>query len=104
MAGRDVRFATRDVDEVEKITCPVSLHFGEIDPIAPMEEVDAIRKAFAGRKNADIGIHGGASHNFAMPYKNGYDAAVAKESRERCCAASARCERGPGTVRGRDSR
>jgi carboxymethylenebutenolidase len=73
----------KHLDEVDRITCPVSFHFGEADPIAPMKEVDAIRTAFAGRPNADIGVYRGAGHNFAMPYKDGYDAAVAKESRER---------------------
>lgn len=71
------------VDEVEKIRCPVSFHFGESDHVVPIEEIDAIRKAFAGRANADIGVYHGAGHNFAMPRKDGYNAAVAKESRER---------------------
>jgi hypothetical protein len=32
----------------------------EADPIAPLTEVDAIRTAFAGRRNADIGLYRGA--------------------------------------------
>jgi dienelactone hydrolase len=48
-----------------------------------MDEVTAIQKAFAGRSNADIGVYKGAVHNFAMPRKDGYDPAAAKESRER---------------------
>ena len=71
------------VDEAPKITCPVSFHFGDADPVAPMEEVNAIQKAFAGRSNADIGVYQAVGHNFAMPYKDGYDAAAAKESRDR---------------------
>lgn len=71
------------VDVVGDITCPVSFHFGESDPIVPMEEVSAIRDAFAGRPNADIGVYAGAGHNFAMPYKDGYHAAAARESRNR---------------------
>ena len=71
------------LDEVDRVTCPVSFHFGDADPVVPMEEVDAIRKAFAGRANADIGVYHGAGHNFAMPRKDGYNAAVAKESRYR---------------------
>ena len=71
------------VDEVGKITCPVSFHFGDADPVAPTDEVDAIRKAFAGRADADIGVYKGAGHNFAMPRKDGYNAAAAEESRER---------------------
>ena len=71
------------LDEVDRVTCPVSFHFGDADPVVPMEEVDAIRKAFAGRASTDIGVYHGAGHNFAMPRKDGYNAAVAKESRDR---------------------
>lgn len=71
------------VDEVDKITCPVSFHFGDADPVVPMDEVNAIQKAFAGRATADIGVYKGAGHNFAMPRKQGYDPAAAQESRER---------------------
>ena len=71
------------LDEVGRITCPVSFHFGDLDDVVPIEEVNAIRKAFAGRANADIGVYHGAGHNFAMPRKDGYNAAVAQESRER---------------------
>jgi carboxymethylenebutenolidase len=71
------------LDEVDKITCPVSFHFGDADPVAPMDEVNAIRKAFAGRSNADIQVYPGVGHNFSMPRKEGYDPAAAKESRER---------------------
>jgi len=73
----------RHLDEVDGITCPVSFHFGATDPIVPIDEVDAIRAAFAGKPNADIGLHGEAGHNFAMPRKDGYHPAVAKESRDR---------------------
>jgi len=71
------------LDEVAKVGCPVSFHFGDADPVAPMDEVNAIQKAFAGRSNADIGVYKGAGHNFAMPRKEGYNPAAAKESRER---------------------
>lgn len=69
------------VDETHKITCPVGFHFGAADPIAPMDEVVAIQKAFAGHANADIGVYPGVGHDFAMPYKEGHHAAAAEESR-----------------------
>ena len=71
------------VDEVSKVTCPVSFHYGDSDPVVPMDEVATIQKAFAGRSKADIQVYRGAGHNFAMPRKDGYNAAVAKEARER---------------------
>jgi carboxymethylenebutenolidase len=70
------------VDETSKIQCPVSFHFGDSDPVVPMEEVEAIQKAYAGHANAEIAVYKGASHNFSMPGKDGYDAAAAKASRE----------------------
>jgi carboxymethylenebutenolidase len=69
------------VDETPKVKCPVSFHFGDQDPVVPMDEVEAIKKAYAGRDNAEIGVYEGATHNFSMPHKEGYDAAAAAASR-----------------------
>jgi carboxymethylenebutenolidase len=69
------------LDETAKVKCPVSFHFGEDDPVVPMDEVDAIRKSYAGRDNAEIVAYEGATHNFSMPYKDGYHPAAAAASR-----------------------
>lgn len=71
------------LDEVDRITCPVSFHFGDSDHVAPMDEVRAIQKAFGARSDADIQVYPGVGHNFSMPRKQGYDAAVARQSRDR---------------------
>jgi carboxymethylenebutenolidase len=68
--------------ETDKVKCPVSFHFGDSDPVVPMDEVEAIQKAYAGRANAEIAVYEGASHNFSMPRKDGYDAAAATTSRQ----------------------
>jgi carboxymethylenebutenolidase len=70
------------LDETDKVTCPISLHFGQADPYVPMDEVDAIKEAYAVHDNAEIVVHEGAEHNFSMPYKPGYDESVAKASRD----------------------
>jgi carboxymethylenebutenolidase len=70
------------LDEVDKVKVPVCYHFGDQDPVVPMDEVNAIQKAFAGKPNADITVHKGATHNFSMPTKDGYHPAAAKASRE----------------------
>jgi len=70
------------LDETDQVSCPVSFHFGAEDPHVPMSEVDAIKAAYAGHTNAEIVVHPGAEHNFAMPYKQGYQAAAAKASRD----------------------
>ncbi|MEX2454599.1 MAG: dienelactone hydrolase family protein [Rhodospirillaceae bacterium] len=71
-----------NLDETPKISCPVSFHFGSEDPVVPMEEVAAIRRAYAGHPNAEIVVHDGVGHNFSMPDKQGYDAAAAGASRD----------------------
>ncbi len=68
--------------EASKVACPVSFHFGDRDPVVPMDEVDAIRAAYAGHDNAEIVTHAGATHNFSMPRKDGYHAEAAKASRD----------------------
>ena len=70
------------VDDAAKVTCPVSFHFGDEDPVVPMDEVAAIQQAYAGHDKAEIVVHPGATHNFAMPYKDGYHAEAAAKSRE----------------------
>ena len=70
------------LDETGKVKCPVSFHFGDSDPVVPMDEVEAIQKAYTGHANAEIGVYAGAGHNFSMPYKDGYDEAAAAASRQ----------------------
>ena len=70
------------IDETSKITCPVSFHFGDEDPVVPMEEVEAIKAAYASHPNAEIAVYSGATHNFSMPRKDGYHAEAAAKSRE----------------------
>jgi dienelactone hydrolase len=55
-----------------------------------MEEVEAIKAAYANHGNAEIVVYPDAAHNFAMPYKAGYQEAAATASR----AAVLRCFQG----------
>ena len=70
------------LDETHKITCPVSFHFGEDDPVTPMDLVKTIQDSYASHENAKIVAHSNATHNFSMPHKDAYDPAVAKASRD----------------------
>ena len=72
----------KNLEETNNITCPMSLHFGDNDPVVPMEEVNAIKAAYAGKPNVDILVYEGAGHSFSMPRNQGYDANVAKTSRD----------------------
>lgn len=70
------------LDEVDKVKVPVSYHFGDHDPIVAMDEVSAIQQAFAGKSLAEVTVHKGATHNFSMPKKDGYNAVAARASRD----------------------
>lgn len=72
----------RHLDETHEITCPVSFHFGEDDPVVPMDQVEAIRESYASHGNAEIVAHANAGHNFSMPQKDTYDPAVAKTAHD----------------------
>lgn len=69
------------VGETSKVKCPVSFHFGDEDPVVPMDEVEAIKAAYASHDNAEIAVYKGATHNFSMPNKDGYHPEAAKASR-----------------------
>ena len=75
-------YIERHLDETHKITCPVSFHFGETDPVTRMDQVRAIQDSYAGHRNAEIVAHPNAVHNFSMPHKDAYDPVVAKVSRD----------------------
>ena len=76
------------LDEMPNVNCPVSFHFGDNDQATSVETYEQIKAAYADHKNAEIVLHtGGIEHNFAMPYKPGYNETACKESR----AAVLRC-------------
>ena len=76
----------KSLDETNKITCPMSLHFGDNDPVVPMEEVNAIKASYAGKPDIEIVVYDGAGHSFSMPRNQGFDAKVAKASRDSALA------------------
>ena len=65
------------------VHAPLSLHFGEDDPLTPKDHVDAVRAALRHRPDAEIFVYPGATHNFAVRGVPGYDPAVAELSEER---------------------
>jgi carboxymethylenebutenolidase len=72
--------------DAPNIAAPLSLHFGEDDPLTPPDEIDVIRTALRHRPDAEIVVYPGAVHNFSQPGWPGYDAAVATASEERTFA------------------
>lgn len=71
------------LDDAPRVHAPLSLHFGEDDPLTPKDHVDAVRSALLHRADAEIFVYPGATHNFAVPGVPGYDPAVAELSERR---------------------
>jgi carboxymethylenebutenolidase len=52
------------LDDVDRLTTPITFHFGDNDPFIPNEQVDAIKAATAGMNNVHVHVHEGAGHAF----------------------------------------
>jgi carboxymethylenebutenolidase len=74
-----------DLDRADRITKPFSFHFGELDPIVPLDQVDAIKAALAG-KDGEIYVYPGAAHSFAQQESPRYDPAAGPLSEQRALA------------------
>ncbi len=70
------------LEEADRLRVPTSLHYGDDDPHVPMEQVTAVQAALAGKDGCEVVVHAGGQHNFSMPTKAGYDAAVAQSARD----------------------
>ncbi len=65
----------------DRMTAPMSLHFGDRDPAIPLDEVEAIRAAFADRADVEIVVHPGAAHGFAHPSSPNFQLAASEAGR-----------------------
>jgi carboxymethylenebutenolidase len=75
----------------ETPTCPVQLHFGETDASIPLADVEAIRKARAGKAPpVEIFVYQGAGHGFGCEERGSYVAKDAAQAQERTLAFFAR--------------
>ena len=55
------------LDEIARLTCPLSIHWGDLDYSAPPEVVEQVRKATANNPNAEIFIYPGIKHGYMSP-------------------------------------
>ena len=49
--------------------------------LVPMDQVEIVQAALAGKPCVDVQVYAGGKHNFSMPTKAGYDEAIARASR-----------------------
>ncbi len=64
------------LDQAEKISCPMQFHYGEVDPNIPLSAVDKVRAAMAG-KAAEVHVYPGANHGFNCWARGSYHPASA---------------------------
>jgi carboxymethylenebutenolidase len=72
--------------ELARIGVPLSLHYGERDPLAPMVEVEAIRSALRDKPEAEVCVYPDAQHSFSIPGNPSYDTAAAQAAEARVFA------------------
>jgi carboxymethylenebutenolidase len=72
----------RFLDEVNSVVTPFSFHYASDDPVVPLEQVDKIRAALAG-KVGEIVVYEGTHHGFAREEASHYDPEAARISEER---------------------
>lgn len=74
-----------NLDRATAIGCPVQFHYAEIDDNIPLEAVDRVRQAMAG-KTAELHVYPGAHHGFNCWARASYDAASAALAHGRATA------------------
>lgn len=65
----------------------MSLHFGDSDPLVPMDEVVRIRSALGGNPKVGIYIYAGANHGFSFKGRPSYHETAATESQKQSVEA-----------------
>jgi len=61
------------LEQAGKIKCPMLFHFGGNDGHIPPAAVDAVKQAFAGRKDVRIDVYPGAEHGFNCWDRSAYN-------------------------------
>ncbi len=71
------------LDEAPALRVPLSLHYGDSDAVAPMDEVRAVQAALDGKPGVEVVVYPGVGHGFTQTDSHGYDAAVTSASEAR---------------------
>jgi carboxymethylenebutenolidase len=66
--------------EVDNIKSPITFHFGELDKGIPMEQVDKLKAAVAGKPDTAVHVYPGADHGFHCDERGSYNPASAKQA------------------------
>jgi carboxymethylenebutenolidase len=69
------------LNEAHRVRCPLSLHYGDRDGVAPMTAIERIREALSQVADAEVHVYPGAGHGFmTMTRGHGYIESVARSA------------------------
>jgi carboxymethylenebutenolidase len=71
------------LDQAARVRCPILFHFADLDHYIPQDQVDAVKTAFAGRKDAAVCTYAGVDHGFNCWERPMYDQRAAALARGR---------------------
>ena len=74
---------TGKLAEAAKITLPTLFHFGDQDTSIPMDQVQQIQEAFAGKSNATVHVYPGAQHGFHCNERGSFNPDSSKQAMAR---------------------
>lgn len=74
------------LSEAGTLRVPLSFHFGDKDPVVPMDEVRAVQEALRGKAGAEIVVYPGVAHGFTGNDSPAYDKAVTDAAESRAFA------------------
>jgi len=76
-----------DLELRERITCPLVMHFAELDQFVPEEARQKVFKAFEQRPDVEIYTYPGTDHAFNTPGRDSYDKPASQMAHSRSIAA-----------------
>ena len=68
------------LDEADNINAPIMLHFGALDAAIPMDQVDAVKGAVAGKPGAEVFVYPEAQHGFHCDQRGSYHQPSAQQA------------------------
>ena len=68
------------LDDLSKVTVPLSLHWGDSDHAAPPEVLERVRAAISGMSNVDLTIYPGAQHGYTASAPEVWDEEASRGS------------------------
>ena len=73
----------RHLNEASQLAAKATLHYGDNDPLVPIEQVEAIRTRFTRDPRVDVHVYPGAGHGFSFAGRPSYHEVAATAS-DRC--------------------